>query len=289
MPELTLATMDLPRSAAPVGPAEYQRVIARVRDEVARTIPPGSIVLVVSRGDEELVRFPNHKGWHFPRTAGGEYGGYHPEDSHSAIAHLEELRSAGAGFLVFPRSAFWWLDYYGGLAEHLQSSAQRIVDDRDACLIFAFEGAFAGPRVSPASKAPGTAIPSAKSRLEGLIEALLPEDCSVAIAVRDYEPLPTLGQRSVWRFVLPGTAVEPNPGTGAGLARQLESLAAAGVAFLVVPRDLEGLVWLNPSFRYHLDRSCRVVTRQRYMGAIYVLESSLATRENGGSRAPGRE
>lgn len=282
MPELTQLTTDLPRGAAPVGPAEYQRVIARVREEVARTVPSGSIVLVVSRGDEELVRFPNHRGWHFPRTAGGEYGGYHPENSHVAIGHLEELKSAGAAFLVLPRTAFWWLEYYGSFAEHLQDSAQRIVEDRDACLIFAFEGASAGLHVSPASKAPGITASRVRGRLEGLIEALLPEDCSVAIAVRDYERLPTLGKRGVWRFLLPGPALERHVGTGAELAGQLDALAAAGVEYLVVPRDADGLVRLDPAFRGHMERNCRVVTRQRYIGAIYMLEGSTAIRENGG-------
>ena len=288
MPELTQLSADLPRSAAPVGPAEYQRVIARVRDEVARTVPPGSIVLVISRGDEELVRFPNHRGWHFPRTAGGEYGGYHPQDSHAAIAHLEELRSAGAAFLVLPRTAFWWLDYYGGVAEHLQRSARRIVDDRDACLIFAFEDAFTGSRVSPPSKVSGITTQASKGQLEGLIEALLPEECSVAIAVCDYEPLPTLGERGVWRFLLPGPALEFDARTGPDLIGQLQALTAAGVAYLVVPKDADGLVRLNPAFRYHMEGSCRVVTRQRYAGAIYMLEASTTTRENG-SHGEGEE
>ena len=288
MPELTQLATDLPRGAAPVGPAEYQRVIARVRDAVVRVVPPGSIVLVVSRGDEELVRFPNHRGWHFPRTAGGEYGGYHPEDSQAAIAHLEELRAAGASFLVFPRTAFWWFDYYGGFAEHLQHSARRLVEDHEACLIFALEGVAAALHVSRASEAPGITAPTANGRLEGLIEALLPEDCSVAVAVRDYEPLPTLGERGVWRFVLTGPALERDVGTGAELARQLDALAAAGVEYLVVPRDAEGLVRLN-SFRRHMERSCHVVTRQRYIGAIYVLEGSTAIRENGGHRLGGEK
>ncbi|MGH7564074.1 MAG: hypothetical protein ACREK5_06600 [Gemmatimonadota bacterium] len=289
MPELTQVATDLPRSAAPVGPAEYQRVIARARDEVARTVPPGSIVLVVSRGDEELVRFPNHRGWHFPRAAGGEYGGYHPEDSHAVIAHLDELRAAGAAFLVFPRTAFWWLDYYGELAGYLETGARRIVDERDACLIFAFEGGPAGSRVAPASKATGGATPSAGGRLEGLIEALLPEECSVAIAVSDYKPLPTLGERGVWRIVLPGPAWERDTGVGADLAGQLEALTAAGVAYLVVPWDTDGLIRFNPAFRYHMEMSCRVVTRQRYIGAIYMLDASSLTPENGGQERRERE
>ena len=108
--------------------------------------------VAVSRGDEELVRFPDHQGWHFPRTAQGEYAGHHPEDSQAAIVHLEEMRAAGAGFLVLPRTAFWWLDYYGELAEHLELHAHRIVDDGDGCLIFALERRPAHLSVVPASR-----------------------------------------------------------------------------------------------------------------------------------------
>jgi hypothetical protein len=37
------------------------------------------------------------------------------------------LREAGARFIVFARSSFWWLDYYAALAEHLRHHGERIM------------------------------------------------------------------------------------------------------------------------------------------------------------------
>lgn len=287
MPELTRKP-GLARAAAPVGPAEYPRVVARVREAVAEAVPPGAIVLVISRGDEELVRFPDHRGWHFPRTAEGEYAGYHPLDGAAAIAHLEELRAAGAGWLVIPCTAFWWLEYYGELAEHLERVARRVVDGGDACLLFAFQGAPSPVRMAPASRSRPSATPTVAGRLPDLVDALLPENCSVAVAVSGYEPLPTLGARAVWRLVLPEPSLELGGRNGKGPGSQLEALAAAGVAYLVVPADVEGVVRLEPWLRDHMNGSGRLISRQRHLGAIYRLEAG-ETGMNGGTQGSAGE
>ena len=71
-------------------------------------------------------------------VVGGE-ADYYPSDSTEAIAQLERLRE-GAGFLLFPATAFWWLEHYTEFEEHLESRyrkvANREVANReDACLI----------------------------------------------------------------------------------------------------------------------------------------------------------
>jgi hypothetical protein len=48
------------------------------------------------------------------------------------------LRSAGAGYLVIPSTAYWWLDHYAGFAEHLRSNYA--ATERDACTIFSLAG-----------------------------------------------------------------------------------------------------------------------------------------------------
>ena len=50
----------------------------------------------------------------------GDYWGP-PSDDDQAVAELERLRHAGAGFIVFVWPAFWWLDHYAGFAEHLET------------------------------------------------------------------------------------------------------------------------------------------------------------------------
>jgi hypothetical protein len=57
---------------------------------------------------------------------GGEYFGL-PADDETAIRELERMRAGGARFIVFAWPAFWWLDYYSGLAHFLRSHFQQVV------------------------------------------------------------------------------------------------------------------------------------------------------------------
>src|SRR4030095_1249792 len=67
----------------------YRREVLRIRQLVSRQVPAGSIVAVVSRGDDELLAFERRRGWHFPRTDKGVYAGHHPAARNGAIAHTE--------------------------------------------------------------------------------------------------------------------------------------------------------------------------------------------------------
>jgi hypothetical protein len=63
------------------------------------------------------------------------YAGHHPADSGAAIAQLEQCRADGAEFLLLPATGFWWLDYYGGLLQHLMGRGRVLHHDGD-CVIF---------------------------------------------------------------------------------------------------------------------------------------------------------
>jgi len=125
--------------AAPVGDAEYRRVVMRIRTLVRTVVPPGSILAVVSRGDHALVDLDGRDGWHFPRGGDGRYAGHHPKDSAAAIAHVEELCSQGARFLLVPVTAAWWLEYYEGFRRYLEQRGRVVVDRDDTCIIFALD------------------------------------------------------------------------------------------------------------------------------------------------------
>jgi hypothetical protein len=112
----------------------YRRLLERIRAAVADTVPKGSAVLVVSRGDRELVKLEDREASHFPQDSDGGYLGHHPRDSEEAIARLEELRGAGADYLVLPSTAYWWLEHYTGFAEHLLDRYP--VTDVGACSIY---------------------------------------------------------------------------------------------------------------------------------------------------------
>lgn len=119
----------------------YRRLVERVRTAVEESVPGGADVLVVSRGDRELVALGDRPAGHFPQDPDGGYLGHHPRDSEDAIAQLEALREAGAGYLVLPATAYWWLDHYRGFAEHLRDRYP--VADRGVCSIYALGGSVA--------------------------------------------------------------------------------------------------------------------------------------------------
>jgi hypothetical protein len=119
-----------------------------VLDEVVRYVGqhlrPGSRVLVVSRGDERIVDFPQHLGEHFPQTEGGQYAGHHPTDSTDAIARLDSLSAGGAEYLVIPGTSAWWLEHYAEFAAYLE---------RQHTLIASKERTFIVYELQPAAKA----------------------------------------------------------------------------------------------------------------------------------------
>ena len=119
---------------------QYRRLILKLRGIVERETPRGTTVAVVSRGDAALLAFDNRRGWHFPQTEQGVYAGHHPADSAAAIAHVEEVRARGARYLLVPRTAFWWLDYYKEFHQHLLSSGRCLVRDERCGALFALGG-----------------------------------------------------------------------------------------------------------------------------------------------------
>jgi hypothetical protein len=64
----------------------------------------------------------------------GDYWGRPPDDS-TAISEIERLRKAGASFMVFAWPAFWWLDYYSQMQQHLRQNF-RCVQESDRLVVF---------------------------------------------------------------------------------------------------------------------------------------------------------
>jgi hypothetical protein len=128
-PQLTGGSLSLKQ-------AQYRKLVQQIREVVESTLPAGANVIVVSRGDSDLLQLAERRGWHFPQLENGVYAGYHPPDSGAAIAHLEELRSRGADFLLFPSTAFWWLDHYEEFRQHLERQYPTVRND-EICRIFA--------------------------------------------------------------------------------------------------------------------------------------------------------
>jgi GT2 family glycosyltransferase len=127
-----------PWQPAPRQPsARYTGLRRRIRKAVIESVPEGSTLAMVSRGDDDLLRVEGRTAVHFPQEQDGRWTGGHPGSSAEAIAHLEELRGRGAGFLVLPATAFWWLDYYEDFRRHLEHNYPPSLERRDACIVFA--------------------------------------------------------------------------------------------------------------------------------------------------------
>lgn len=96
----------------------------RLRRLVEAVTPAGAAILVVSRGDESLLRFRGRSGAHFPQLEAGTWAGFYPPDGNEAVAHLRELTEQGASHLLFPQPALWWLEHYPELRAHLERTAR---------------------------------------------------------------------------------------------------------------------------------------------------------------------
>ncbi len=118
---------------------DYQGMTRRVRADMRRLLPPAARVIVVSKGDPDLLDVEGRDVWHFPQDDRGHYAGHYPAESGEAIAHLETLRARGAHFFVIPSTAFWWLEHYGDLARHLDTHYQQIWKSAD-CQIYELAG-----------------------------------------------------------------------------------------------------------------------------------------------------
>lgn len=114
----------------------YRALVARIHAEVSARTPAGATVLVISRGDRELLSFDGRNGKHFPQDTTGQYAGHHPADSDEAISGLESLREKGATYLVVPASASWWNDQYDAFFRHLDQYEKTTVA---ACTIYRLE------------------------------------------------------------------------------------------------------------------------------------------------------
>jgi 2-polyprenyl-3-methyl-5-hydroxy-6-metoxy-1,4-benzoquinol methylase len=114
----------------------YQQVLEKMRTLIRERLPDGGVVLVLSRGDDELLQIAPCRGYHFPQGEDGKYAGYYPVDGISAVEHLTNVHAKGAQFLLIPETSLWWLDEYRELAVYLNGSCTRIIDEPGICVLF---------------------------------------------------------------------------------------------------------------------------------------------------------
>ena len=113
----------------------YAVLVEQIRQVIEHHLPAETTILVVSKGDEELLKLGHRKGLHFPQNGEGAYAGHYPTTSAEAIDHLEGLRTRGADYLVLPNTAYWWLVHYDEFKQHLDARYNRVWTD-ERCIIY---------------------------------------------------------------------------------------------------------------------------------------------------------
>jgi FkbM family methyltransferase len=246
----------------------YRQLLERVREVVDRALPPQATVLVVSKGDDELLQLGGRKAWHFPQTKHGVYAGHHPADSDAAIKHLEELRQEGADFLLFPATTTWWLEHYTGFREYLETCGGEVARQDDACVIFALhEGALA--------KTKHGQYQQLLERIRGVADSALPPQATVLVVSKGDDELLQLGGRKAWHFPPPESG--HHPADSDAILAQLTELQAKGADFLLLPWS--SLWWLKHygGFREYLETCGGEVARQDDACVIFALHKDDGT------------
>jgi SAM-dependent methyltransferase len=123
-----------------VHPGLYSAKLAWFKDWMARlqglsqdlskTIPPGETLIMVDDDWVGRMVCAGYRTISFLERDGGRCPP--PSDDRSALLEFGRLRAAGARFIVFAWPAFWWLDHYPGLADHLRREFPRILENERA-------------------------------------------------------------------------------------------------------------------------------------------------------------
>jgi SAM-dependent methyltransferase len=108
--------------------AEPWRVRARhAAEDLAAIIGPGEPFILIDEDQIRAALAPDHRAWPFPERDGQYWGP--PADDAAALEEFERLRERGARFVAVAWPAFWWLEFYAGLARELRSRYPCLLDD----------------------------------------------------------------------------------------------------------------------------------------------------------------
>ena len=131
---------ERPGSRTRLRPIDVERLNEKSRkaahEVIARLVPDGSVVLIVSRGDEQMLQIEGRVGRHYPQQPGEIAAPRKPADDGEAIAELDALRAQGARYLFFPVTCLWWLEHYTGFRKHLENEHSAVSYEPEAGALF---------------------------------------------------------------------------------------------------------------------------------------------------------
>jgi GT2 family glycosyltransferase len=117
----------------------YEDQVAALRGVLESVVPRGSLVAVVSHGDDRLVQTSSVTCAHFPATETGAHLGHHPRDAAEALTRLADAQRGGVTHLALPAASSWWLTHYRDLATHLEG--HQVISSTEAGTVWALSGA----------------------------------------------------------------------------------------------------------------------------------------------------
>jgi glycosyltransferase involved in cell wall biosynthesis len=88
--------------------------------EISPIIPKGAKFILVDEGQLGAEFFPDWQAIPFTEKDGKYWGP--PADDENAIAELNRQRAAGAKYILFTVSCFWWLEHYPGFRHYLSAN-----------------------------------------------------------------------------------------------------------------------------------------------------------------------
>jgi hypothetical protein len=268
------ASSDLPAYGSR---SPYWELVEQIREVVGRRLPPRSTVIVVSKGDPELLKLGPRTGWHFPQTHGRVYAGHYPKDSAAAIYHLEQLRREGGQFLLFPATAFWWLDHYREFKRYLETHYPLLIRQTDTCLIFELGNAPANALASPYTMA-SVGGQHLHRQLTQLVESLLPPESTLIVATAGDDSLMKLGSFKTLAFpseqAARGAAAKKVEGDVA--IRLLEELRSEGAKFFLIPSTAFEWLGQHRPLKDYLEQVYRLIVRQDRTCLLFSLRPNAA-------------
>lgn len=108
---------------------EYRATVEAAADEIAAVVPAGGALILVDGQQLNAGEVANGRRVIPFLERDGVYWGA-PADDETGIAELERLRQqARPSFIVFAWPAFWWLDHYAGLRDHLRSRFRCVLEN----------------------------------------------------------------------------------------------------------------------------------------------------------------
>jgi hypothetical protein len=102
----------------------FERVQA-AEAELRAAVPAAETLILVDEGQFPTDAFRAWSTVPFLEREGRYWGV--PPDGATAVAELERLRQTGAGFVAFGWPAFWWLEHFPELEDHLRAEAQCVL------------------------------------------------------------------------------------------------------------------------------------------------------------------